>query len=86
MKKVIQSFFKKIHHKVQEYKREYNRLSVEEKKRIKLKELERQEKEKEEKKRIKLVELERQDKEKREIEIQKKAEEESSNKIKGKRT
>ena len=61
MKKIIQSFFKKIHHKVQEYKREYNRLSVEEKKRIKLKELERQEKEKEEKKRIKLAEFEKQD-------------------------
>ena len=66
MKKVIQSFFKKIYHKVQEYKRDYNRLSVEEKKRIKLKELERQETEKEEKKRIKLKELERQEKRKKE--------------------
>ena len=84
LKKIIQSFFKKIHHKVQEYKREYNRLSVEEKKRIKLKELERQEKEKEEKKRIKLVEFERQDKEKREIEIQKKAEESLKIKLKEK--
>ena len=84
MKKIIQSFFKKIHHKVQEYKREYNRLSVEEKKRIKLKELERQEKEKEEKKRIKLKELERQDKEKREIEKQKKTEEEFQIKLKEK--
>jgi len=84
LKKVIQSFFKKIYHKVKEYKRDYNRLSVEEKKRIKLKELERQEKEKEEKKRIKLKELERQDKEKREIEKQKKAEEEFQIKLKEK--
>ena len=84
MKKIIQSFFKKIHHKVQEYKREYNRLSVEEKKRIKLKEFERQDKEKEEKKRIKLAEFERQDKEKREIEIQKKAEESLKIKLKEK--
>ena len=84
MKKIIQSFFKKIHHKVQEYKREYNRLSVEEKKRIKLKELERQEKEKEEKKRIKLVEFEKQEIEKKEIEIQKKAEESLKIKLKEK--
>ena len=84
LKKIIQSFFKKIHHKVQEYKREYNRLSVEEKKRIKLKELERQEKEKEEKKRIKLVEFEKQEIEKKEIEIQKKAEESLKIKLKEK--
>ena len=84
LKKIIQSFFKKIYHKVQEYKREYTRLSAEEKKRIKLKEIERQEKEKEEKKRIKLVEFEKQEIEKREIEIQKKAEESLKIKLKEK--
>ena len=62
--KVVQSFFNKIKDSIQEYKR----LSIEEKQRIKLKEFERQEKEKakekEEAKRIKLKEFERQKKEK----------------------
>ena len=67
---IVQSFFKKIKDNIQEYKR----LSIEEKQRIKLKEFERQEKEKEEEKRIKLKELEKQEIEKRKIEKQNKIE------------
>jgi len=46
LNKSIKSFFKKINHKIQEYKREYKRLTAEEKKRIKLIEFEKQEIEK----------------------------------------